>query len=86
MNAAALILTALLGAGGLGGVAVLYRARADRGAVVVETVSKGVLVLERINDRLEADLLDERAARITAERELADHMRACHPPIERNAP
>jgi hypothetical protein len=84
VNVAGLILTAALGAGGLGGLAVLYRARADRGNVVVETVSKGVLVLERINDRIEAELENEHAARVTAERELAEHMRACHPPIERN--
>jgi hypothetical protein len=58
------VLVALLSGGGLTGVIALLRLRVDRGATVVETVSKGVLVLERLNDRLEADLAGERTGRL----------------------
>lgn len=78
MNAVTTVLALALGGGGLGGLAVLLRIRTDKGATVVETVSKGVLVLERLNDRLEGDLADERAARIAAETALRDHLRRCH--------
>lgn len=72
MSAISVILTALLGAGGLTGVVALLRLRTDKGAVVVDTVSKGVLVLERINDRLERDLGAEHSARVAAETERDD--------------
>lgn len=65
------VLTLLLGGGGFAGLATLLRFRAERGVIVVETVSRGVLVLERLNDRLEADLLEERTEVIRLRRELA---------------
>lgn len=65
------VLTLILGGGGLAGLATLLRFRAERGAIVVETVSRGVLVLERLNDRLESDLLEERAEVIRLRQELA---------------
>lgn len=78
MNPLTVILTALLSGGGLTGAIALLRLRTDKGATVVETVSKSVLILERLNDRLEADLADERAARLTAE------SRAAHAEAERD--
>lgn len=67
MSNITLLLSALLGVGGVGGLVALLRLRADKGAVVMDTVSKGVLVLERLNALLEQDLLDERRARQLAE-------------------
>jgi hypothetical protein len=78
VNTLATLLTLLLGGGGLGGLAVLLRLRTDKGATVVDTVSKGVLVLERLNDRLETDLAEERSRRVAAETALSEHMRHCH--------
>lgn len=69
MSALGVVLTAVLSGGGLAGLLALLRFRTDKGATIVETVSRGVLVLERLNDRLEADLADERAARMAAETE-----------------
>lgn len=69
MNPLTLVLTAVLGTGGIGGLVAIARLRIDKGATVVDTVSKGVLVLERLNDRLEADLAGERASRLAAETE-----------------
>lgn len=63
MNALAVTLGLLLGSGGIGGVVAFLRFRTDKGATIVDSVSKGVLVLERLNDRLEGDLNDERAQR-----------------------
>ena len=70
MTATAAVLTSVLGTGGLLGLAALLRLRTDKDATVVDTVSKSVLVLERLNDRLEADLADEHAARVAAEAKL----------------
>jgi predicted ATPase len=72
MNPLTTVLTILLGGGGLAGLATLLKFRAERGAIVVDTVAKGILVLERLNDRLEADLVDERAEVIRLRRELSE--------------
>lgn len=61
MNALTIALTVLLGSGGIAGLAALLRLRTDKAATVVDTISKGVMVLERLNDRLEQDLNDCRA-------------------------
>lgn len=74
MDTLTVVLTALLGSGGVAGVVALLRLRVDKGSVVVDTVSKGVLVLGQLNDRLEDDLAEERTARIAAETE-ARHLR-----------
>lgn len=76
MTTAATILTVLLGSGGLAGIAVLIKARAERGNVVMTTVEKGVLVLERLNDRLEKDLAEEHAERVAAEARAARYRAA----------
>jgi hypothetical protein len=78
VNALSVVLTSVLGAGGLSGVVTLLRLRTDKDASVVDTVGRGMLVLERLNSRLEADLSRaheqwaiERAARLAVEAELA---------------
>jgi predicted ATPase len=71
MNPLTTVLSILLGGGGLAGLATLLKLRAERGSIVVDTVSKGILVLERLNDRLEGDLADERAEVLRLRRELA---------------
>lgn len=70
MDVLTTVLTVVLGGGGIAGLTALLRLRADKGSIVVDTVSRGVLVLERLNDRLEADLLDERAEVIRLRQEL----------------
>lgn len=72
MNPLTTVLTILLGSGGLAGLATLLKFRAERGSIVVDTVSRGILVLERLNDRLEADLADERAEVTRLRRELRE--------------
>lgn len=72
MNLLTTILAVLLGGGGLAGLGTLLKFRAERGSIVVDTVSKGILVLERLNDRLEGDLADERAEVLRLRRELAE--------------
>jgi hypothetical protein len=52
-NTATVVLSAILGAGGIGGVVALFRLRTDRDATTVDTVSKGLMVLERSLERLE---------------------------------
>lgn len=69
MNGLTLALAALLGSGGVGGLVTFLRLRTDKGATVVETVAKGVLVQDRIIQRLETDLTSEHRARVTAETE-----------------
>jgi hypothetical protein len=75
----ATLLTAGLGSGFLAGLVALLRLRTDKGAVSVETASKSLLILERLNDRLERDLSDERAARIKAETERDELRRLQYP-------
>jgi hypothetical protein len=57
-----MVLTMLLGSGGVGGLVILARFRTDRESTVVQTVSHGLLAQERIiaslekhNDRLQAE-------------------------------
>ena len=69
MNGLTLALATLLGSGGIGGVVAFLRLRTDKGATVVDTVAKGVLVQDRIIQRLEGDLISEHRARIAAETE-----------------
>jgi hypothetical protein len=85
MSTLPVILTVLLGSGGAAGLVALLRFRTDKGVTVVETVSKGVLIMERLNDRLEGDLLNERAARLAAETErdeLRRLLETYRPPID----
>jgi hypothetical protein len=76
VSTAASILTSVLGVGTLAGLGTLLRLRTDKDATTVDTVSKGVMVLDRLNTILEQDLADvraelvaEKAARLAAETE-----------------
>ena len=65
-----LALKLLLGAGGLSGlVALFYRRREDSGAVVVDTASKALVVLQASRDQIQEDFDRERTLRLLAERE-----------------
>ncbi len=69
MTGLTVALAALLGSGGIGGLVAFLRLRTDKGATVVDTVAKGVLVQDRIIQRLEGDLIAEHRARVAAETE-----------------
>lgn len=86
MSPLSVILTSLLGTGGISGAIALFRLRADKGATVVETVSKGVLVLDRLNTMLEGDLQAERLMRRQAEHELDEYRKLYGPLPEKEKP
>lgn len=71
MNPLAAGLTAALSGGGLGGLVLLFKVRPDRHSVMVSTVERGVLVQEKIIERLERELAAMTARAETAEAELA---------------
>lgn len=64
------LITALSG-GGLGGLVLLFKVRPDRHSVMVSTIEHGVLVQERIIERLERELATMTARAEAAETELA---------------
>lgn len=87
MSTTAVVLTALLGSGGLGGLLVLLKSltRAERSSVMVATAERGALVLERLNDRLErrvgeleAELAASEAKRDVLAEQLGEYRRR-HP-------
>lgn len=71
MNALTVSLITALSGGGLGGLVLLFKVRPDRHSVMVSTVERGVLVQERIIERLEHELATMTARALTAEAELA---------------
>jgi hypothetical protein len=67
MSVLAIVLTSILGAGGLSGVVALLKLRTEKDSSVVDMVGRGMLVLERLNDRLERELQEQQEARRAAE-------------------
>lgn len=78
MSILTVILTGLLSGGLLTGLVAFLRLRTDKDATMVDTVKKSVLIQDRIIDRLESDVAEERAGRLTAEAEVARLRRLLH--------
>lgn len=70
MSVLSTVLTIVLGTGGLAGLGVLLRLRTDKASVMVTTIERGVMVQERIIDRLEKELAAMTARAEAAEAEL----------------